>query len=74
MSGAVPENNKFLLKVRILLNPKILTSCMLIFVFSFENVEQSNDYSDPTDYKQYDPSPHEPNGNYSKVYILKPCL
>ncbi|KAM9480876.1 uncharacterized protein Hap1MRO34_008746 isoform 2-T2 [Clarias gariepinus] len=28
---------------------------------SFENVEQSNDYSDPTDYKQYDPSPHEPN-------------
>ncbi|KAF5890831.1 RING finger and SPRY domain-containing protein 1, partial [Clarias magur] len=28
---------------------------------SFENVEQSNDYTDPTDYKQYEPSPHEPN-------------
>lgn len=42
---------------------------MLIFIFSFENVEQNDDYANPTDYKTYEPSPQEPNGNYSKVYV-----
>lgn len=42
---------------------------MSIFVFSFENLEMSDDHADATDYKSYEPSPHEPNGNYSKVYI-----
>ncbi|MCJ8733288.1 hypothetical protein PDJAM_G00221600 [Pangasius djambal] len=28
---------------------------------SFEALEKSDDYSDPTDYKPYEPSPHEPN-------------
>ncbi|XP_053478982.1 nuclear receptor coactivator 5 [Ictalurus furcatus] len=28
---------------------------------SFENVEQNDDYANPTDYKTYEPSPQEPN-------------